>query len=137
MQVFLPYSNYRECATHLDYRRLGKQRVETYQILNVLYNPNAKGWANHPAVKMWRGYEQALVNYGLTICEEWLSRGYKDTCYDKISAYYKTGRIVYPQWLGGKIHTTHRAALLFKDFTFYSQFGWSETPAYNYYWPAT
>lgn len=135
MQVFLPYSNYRECATVLDMRRLGKQRVETLQILNVLHNLTAKGWANHPAVKMWRGYEQALVNYGLTICEEWISRGYKDTCYDKISKYYKQGRIMYPRWLGGKVHSTHRAALLFKDYTHYSRFGWTEVPEYNYYWP--
>lgn len=83
---------------------------------------------------MWRGYEQALVSYGLAICEEWLSRGYKDTCYDKIAAYQK-GRIILPKWLGSRIHKTHRAALLFKAPEWYSRFGWSEKPAYDYYWP--
>lgn len=36
MQTFMPYSNYNECAQALDNKRLGKQRVETWQIYNVL-----------------------------------------------------------------------------------------------------
>jgi hypothetical protein len=33
VQTFLPYSDYATSARVLDYRRLGKQRVETKQIL--------------------------------------------------------------------------------------------------------
>ena len=36
MQTFLPTKNIRTTAKQLDYRRLGKQRVECKQILNAL-----------------------------------------------------------------------------------------------------
>jgi len=32
MQTFLPYADFKESAQCLDYRRLGKQRVEAKQI---------------------------------------------------------------------------------------------------------
>ena len=36
MQTFLPYRNFRKSLQSLDDKRLGKQRVETFQILNNL-----------------------------------------------------------------------------------------------------
>jgi hypothetical protein len=134
MQTFLPLSNFLDSAKVLDMRRLGKQRVEVIQILNALTGVS-KGWVNHPATRMWKGYEQALVRYGLTICGEWISRGYKDTCYDKISAFYVKQDRVNPPWLGGKIHAVHRSVLLLKDEQFYARYGWSEVPAKQEYWP--
>ena len=38
MQTFLPYESFRESAKVLDWRRLGKQRVEGMQIINA--NPS-------------------------------------------------------------------------------------------------
>jgi hypothetical protein len=32
-------------------------------------------------------------------------------------------------------HSSHRAALLYKDFEWYSQFGWCEQPQLHYLWP--
>ena len=65
MQTFLPYASFEDVARTLDRKRLGKQRVEGMQILNVLAKPPGYtgAWANHPAVKMWRGYENALKQY--------------------------------------------------------------------------
>ena len=77
MQTFLPYANFYETARVLDYRRLGKQRVETKQILMALTGEST-GWVNHPATKMWRGYELVLCYYGMTVCAEWKRRGYVD-----------------------------------------------------------
>ena len=59
MQTFLPYKSFRKTALCLDNKRLGKQRVETLQILRALtgYYNQSGAWLNHPAVKMWRGYE--------------------------------------------------------------------------------
>ncbi|NIR59253.1 MAG: cytoplasmic protein, partial [Gammaproteobacteria bacterium] len=51
-------------------RRLGRQRVEAFQVLRGLTFPGY-GWRHHPAVKMWAGYEEALVRYGLEICAVW------------------------------------------------------------------
>ena len=82
MQTFLPYPSFRKSASVLDYRRLGKQRVEAKQIYDILTadwrNPK-KGWANHPAVLMWKGYEEELKLYRVIMIEEWIRRGYKNT----------------------------------------------------------
>jgi len=61
MQTFLPYPDFIDSVKALDYRRLGKQRVEARQILNILLeNRKNGGWVNHPCTKMWRGYHDAL-----------------------------------------------------------------------------
>lgn len=53
MQTFLTSRNPSKTATELDYRRLGKQRVETIQIALILLGlQEGKGWVNHPAIKM-------------------------------------------------------------------------------------
>lgn len=84
MQTFLPYpDDFRRSALALDHKRLGKQRVETLQLLNSLTGVRS-GWRQHPALRMWVGYEAQLVRYGVAICDEWIQRGFKDTCRDKI-----------------------------------------------------
>jgi hypothetical protein len=116
VQTFLPYPDFAESAKCLDMKRLGKQRVEVLQLLNSLYKPNYKGWKNHPCREMWRDTPQALVEYGLVICREWISRGYKDTCYGKIEA-FKTNAPIYalPSWLGREdIHLSHKSNLIRK-----------------------
>ena len=116
MQTFLPYSDFVESAKCLDMKRLGKQRVEVLQLLNSFYRPDYKGWKNHPAREMWRGYEQGLVHYGLAICREWISRGYKDTCYDKINAFNTNAPLFgLPSWIGREdIHLSHKSNLIRK-----------------------
>lgn len=136
MQTFLPFADFRKSAAVLDVRRLGKQRVETLQILNALHGMTA-GWVNHPATRMWRGYTQALVLYGVAVCDHWVSLGYNDTCRDKILAYQTSEPVMMPLWMGGKIHRTHRAALLFKNFDFYVRYNWKESPKYEYFWPVS
>ena len=65
MQTFLPYPDFKKTAKCLDYRRLGKQRVECKQILNALQKRKGGitkgGWVNHPATKMWEDDFQALL----------------------------------------------------------------------------
>lgn len=130
MQTFVPSDiSFRECARILDYRRLGKQRVEAFQILNALKTGMA--WANHPATKMWRGYEAALRQYMGAMIDEWIDRGYNNTMIrPRVSSTFKQ-----PHWWGGPIHSTHRAALLHKDPEHYGQFNWTEEPVLDYHWP--
>lgn len=140
MQTFLPDPSYATSASMLDYRRLGKQRVETKQILLAL-GKSEGGWVNHPATKMWRGHELELSKYGLAMCKEWVERGYSDT----LGQYFLAMRDAYeadghpsipPPWLGDeKFHASHRSNLLRKDPMFYAQYGWSETPDLPYVWP--
>ena len=72
MQTFLPYKSFTKSAKCLDNKRLGKQRVEAMQILNVLLSKDKKaGWHNHPAVLQWKGYEGTLFDYLLSCADEW------------------------------------------------------------------
>lgn len=140
MQTFLPYSDFAHSALCLDMRRLGKQRVECFQILQTLIG-KSNGWKNHPAVKMWRGHEMSLCTYGMVICSEWSSRGYKDNMFNRIAdiytdLFYSNACCENPSWLGvEKFHSSHRAALLFKNYEWYKQFNWAEEPKLEYYWP--
>ena len=130
MQTFLPYSNFQKTAEVLDWRRLGKQRVEGMQIIKTILTPEQKGWRNHPIVIMWTPYVQALMVYTNTIINEWIKRGYNNNM-----ELYKIGSIIMPDWLGNKkFHASHRANLLRKDYGHYSQFGWDENPKSPYVW---
>lgn len=141
MQTFLPYESFQASAEALDYRRLGKQRVEAYQILKTLHtlrayngvhggDPNQPtkglGWKNHPAVLMWQGHERTLVRYALTMCAHWKLRGYKDNLYGRILDEFPfwppgAGETL-PPWLGfHTFHFTHRANLVRKDPEYYTE----------------
>lgn len=133
MQTFLPYISFAKSARHLDVQRLGKQRVETLQLLQAIESRDG-AWANHPCTKMWMQYSGALVRYGLTMCDEWISLGYRDSCRDQILSFGLDTHQT-PEWLTEAFCATHRAALLYKDYEFYSKFGWKEEPAQNYFWP--
>ena len=114
MQTFLPFNDYSRCAAVLDRQRLGKQRVECLQIAYALTQDNY-GWQNHPAVKIWNGYLPSLIRYGLTICDEWIGRGYKDSCREKLLAVAEPGDGNDPAWLGNdEVHRSHRSNLLRK-----------------------
>lgn len=130
MQTFLPYPDFKKSASVLDYRRLGKQRIEALQIFKALTVCNY-GWKNHPIVKMWKGYENALIEYKNVMIEEWIRSGYNNTMViDKIY-----NPIIYPQWLGNEeFHASHRSNLLSKDYQYYSQFNWKEKPGREYIW---
>lgn len=136
MQTFLPLKDFKKSAEILDYRRLGKQRVEVLQLLKAL-SGETKGWVNHPATRMWKGHINSLVEYGEAMCNEWISRGYKDTCLDKIKIYKQIDTpTVNPRWLGNKeFHASHRSNLLRKKLDYYYKFGWTESPGLPYIWP--
>ena len=130
MQTFLPYSNFNKTAEVLDWRRLGKQRVEGMQIIKTILNPEAKGWKNHPIVIMWTPYVQALQLYTNTMITEWIKRGYNNNM-----KLYDISSIQFPHWLGNKeFHSSHRSNLLRKDTEYYSQFDWEEDSNLPYIW---
>jgi hypothetical protein len=128
VQTFLPYSDFRRSAEVLDRRRLGKQRVECLQVLRGLTVPTY-GWRHHPAVKMWRGHEEALARYTFTVCEVWSEGGGADTVAGTMAAELtalglrevrsqpalaEAGAL--PPWLGEEeFHRSHRSSLLRKD----------------------
>lgn len=149
MQTFLPYPNFIDSARCLDYRRLGKQRVECKQLLQALGVPvggplpaKPSSWRNHPAARMWQGHEYSLSVYGIAVCREWRDRGYKDTLcpqfMDAANFILRHGNeSAAPEWLGcDAFHASHRSNLLRKLPEHYSQFGWSEPDDLSYVWPS-
>ena len=137
MQTFLPYSDFNNTAAVLDWRRLGKQRVEAKQILLTIdRGDEAKGWKNHPAVNMWRGYEDALAHYGIVICMELINRGYNDNQLPWFQERLEDREVILPPWLGNdSFHTSHKSNLLRKDIDYYSQYWPSIPDNIEYIWP--
>ena len=139
MQTFLPSPNFYSSARILDKKRLCKERSEADIILNILQGKNkTKAWVNHPAVKMWRGYTNALIFYRNIMIYEWKTRKNKDgsNCKNNMPVITIKGRIDMPIWLGNeKFHSCHRSTLLYKNYEYYNRFGWSEKPKYGYFWP--
>ena len=163
MQTFLPYPDFRKSASVLDNKRLGKQRVECLQILKALssgpyqkrdgnewvscsteqyqpydHNHRKTPWYNHPAVKMWKTHRVALAAYGMTVCDEWVKRGFNDTCKYKIEPWLwwwgDSGND--PLFVGNEsFHASHRSNLLRKDPVHYGKFGWTEPSTLPYIWP--
>jgi hypothetical protein len=148
MQTFLPYPDFEASARVLDQRRLGKQRVECIQVLRGVTRPGY-GWRHHPAVLMWKGYEEALGRYALTCCEVWVERGFADTCASTIGADLASCGITHvrsqaalaaagalPPWLGDPaFHRSHQSALLRKDPTFYGPRFPGVPDDLDYVWP--
>lgn len=135
MQTFLPDPSFAESARVLDNKRLGKQRIECKQILNAIVNGG--GWARHPAVRMWIGYEGALIKYYNVIVTEWKYRGYKHNM--------KLGPLVrgrdqwdppMPPWLGLEVfHKSHKSKLISKYPEHYSLIWPTVSDQLPYFWP--
>jgi hypothetical protein len=153
MQTFLPSSNAVVTASMLDSKRLNKQILECYQILNVLSGKSPTGgWRNHPAVLMWKGFERGLWSYVQAMIHEARKRGIrtenneanlnrlKDQCWDDWgnnapSFWYDKTKLM-------RVVTTHKASLFDKDPIYYAHFGYAKHSIYNqpccstckYYW---
>lgn len=122
MQTFMPHNSFRLSAQALDNKRLGKQRVEAWQVLRALRG-ETKGWVNHPATVMWRGHEQSLIRYGIEICSEWVMRGFNDSLLVKFLAELDGTDFIDPWWMGYEpLHTSHQSNLYRKDADYYSAF---------------
>lgn len=138
VNTFLPYPDFRETAKALDYRRLNKQILECDQILSAIDKKHSGfqgkiGWINHPATRMWEGYETCLEHYRDLMLFEWLNRGYNST---RLFILEHGASFTYPKWIGDeKFHASHRSNLLRKDPIHYGKFGWTEPNNLEYIWP--
>lgn len=144
-------------AVKLDNKRLFKQALEGWQILMNLLSVDPqgnyrepKGWSSHPAVKMWKGSEVFLYMYIVEMDDEWRRRGFKSTIKEKAfntmtragrtQAGYETPSWMLDQDMFEAIASSHRLALLSKNYEHYNQFNWPEDTGvapenYTYVWP--
>jgi hypothetical protein len=148
MQTFLPYPDFEASARVLDLKRLGKQRVECIPVLRGLTRSDY-GWRNHPAVLMWRGFEEALGRYAFTVCEVWTERGFADTCAATIGTDLLAADVTavrtqvelaaagaLPSWLGDPdFHRGHQSALVRKDPAHYRAWFPDVPDDLDYLWP--
>lgn len=131
VNTFVPFPCILQCAKSLDYRRLGKQRVEAYQLWRALTGVT-KGWRNHPAAKAWEGHTCALALYTNIMIQEWIERGYKNN----MKLLPHCGQPSFPWWWGWEpIHASHRASLVRKNPSHYT---WEtgEYANWGYVWPS-
>lgn len=137
MQTFLPYPDFSHSAAVLDNKRLQKQIVECKQIYLALTEPDY-GWKNHPAVKMWAGYEECLCQYAVYCILEWHKRrGYAHSLiFFFINRMGCIRTFEYPKWLGlESFHLSHRSNLLRKDYDYYHPLFGDISPDIPYFWP--
>lgn len=119
MQVFVPLPDIEASVQALDVPRLGKQRVEALQMLSSLAGKSA-GWLDHPAARMWAGYEQGLLSYAAACCLRVRSLGWVDHVLEQVyERQADFGHLIHdpplPPWWGGPVHASHRARLIVKE----------------------
>lgn len=135
MQTFLPYPDFYDSAAALDKKRCWKQVVEASQIIKVLEGTTT-AWANHPAVRMWKGYEKALDNYYNAFLHISINKHNINTQMSNRPAWLRCDT---PWWLGVKdFHRAMRARLLDKDFEYYRHVFKLDDWRFNegmYFWP--
>jgi Pyrimidine dimer DNA glycosylase len=154
MQTFLPYPALRDSLDALDNKRLNKQILETYQILNILSGQSkSNAWRNHPAVLMWEDAENELWRYGMTAIKLADMRGIKTiNNLANMKALAKKASLNWgdeePAWrknptVINRVNTTHKANLYRKDPIYYAEYASAINDKYNqpccdgclYYWP--
>lgn len=152
MNTFLPFESFARSAASLDYRRLGKQRVEGLQLLHGLLGKRCEygvivpftgtGHVHHPASKMWREFEPALAKYVRTVCRHWVTAYRFSDTIDAQVAFLVPGvawdsDVPMPPWLGDPaFHASHRSNLVRKDPAFYARMlRFAEGPELEYIWP--
>lgn len=85
---------------------------------------------------MWRGHEGCLAVYGMTMCAEWLDRGYRDNLVEEFDRVSSERSSEPPYWLGvEELHASHRSSLLRKFPEHYGSLGWTEPSDLEYVWP--
>lgn len=150
-----------EYINDLDYQRLGKQRVEARQIIDILefYDLNGfipdQGWIDHKVTKMWKGHTKALKCYFNEVVKYWIKLGYENNyeLYENVEC-----EIIRCKFDGKKaifekeanentfpisfsfppFHFSHRAALYMKNPDYYSYLIDENTKPYirkGYLWP--
>ena len=138
MQTFLPYPDFKTSLESLDDKRLGKQRVETYQLIAGLEGrltkkgkPYTKGRVNHPISQMFRDNIPALKQYLNVSIDVWVARGKNNTMEKEVI----DEEVVMPSWFGNEeLHRSHRANLLRKNTNYYGAHGWIDNSELPYRW---
>lgn len=146
MITWMTKSTFSATSRDLDKARLKlqmKQVCTAFDILTGLKPDHPR--AEHPAVKMWSGYEYALGVYGMMLGMEWsFHRGFAEAeefwyLYRGIKEVKKTDKtFIYepPPWLGDTaVMASHRSNLARRDAVTYGKKWKICPPDMPYVWP--
>lgn len=165
VNIFIIKPDIYETARMLDNKRLGKQRVEAKQIIEILEDYDSgnleskKAWVNHPATKSWIGFTNHLKVYFNIIVREWINRGFVNNMslydidetpynivpcnFDGKTATYDVSKFdsfSFPFWISfPPFYMSHQAALCRKDPKYYKSLLCSKLNPYlefGYLWPS-
>lgn len=126
MIVYMPEESVRDSVKALGHADLEQQFLDIIEILGILTH----GYPDdHPAIEMWRGYEDALFEYLLETKEELANRGiYKSSDWDnafKIYNEFPIAGIEWPEWMDNHLlHKSHRQRLFLNDPDEYDKYSW-------------
>lgn len=126
MQIFLPFADFEQSCNALDRNRLGKQRIEAFQIWKAATSTIKNGWSNHVCTRMWKDYLPALRLYLNICCRVYGSRKTKKGKFcqnTKMLEHIKENCleiqegeiVVMPPWIGNpEFHDSHKSMLYHK-----------------------
>ena len=86
---------------------------------------------------MWDGHEGALCEYGISICNKWISLGYKDSLKERfeVGLLFAKNRNK-PKWWGDKeVHISHQSKLVQKKPDYYREYFKGVSEDMGYIWP--
>ena len=165
MQTFMPLPEFRSSLEKLDDKRLGKQRVEAFQIIRRLFYEyiyvckNCRhGVLSHEKLKSktcrkcgkrklkisnaWKNHPAVLMWKGYLSA---LIHYYNTSLDVWAERGFKNKRLkrlkikhvrLYPKWMfDEKFNAAHRSNLLRKNEKFYRKYGWKEPIDLPYVWP--
>ena len=106
MQIFHPYPDINKSLRCLSKQRLGKQRVEAYQVINTIINSG--GWKHHPVTLMYKDFLPYLIHYYNECLIEFERTGGKNIKLQLMDH----GPVITPPFIGDdKLHESHRQNL--------------------------
>jgi hypothetical protein len=153
MITWLPDQNLVKSTNFLDHGHITNQAYEAATILHAIAGPgHHTGWSNLKGAAMWKGHDDGLALYLSLVIRQCRAQGIavpQNPPYDfekdyapNLGNHWLAPRlcavadIVWPEWLGEeKVHSSHRSNLLRKKPDFYRQFGWTDDPEAEIYWP--
>ena len=121
MQTLMPFDDFTWSVRCLDDDILSIQREDTLQIMHHLLIDGGGAIADNPAVRMWEGYERALLAYQQATCHEWSSvRGFEDRIWESTRFMFldvvvdpMATPLIPPPWMGDvDFHISHQSRLL-------------------------
>lgn len=165
VNIFIIVPNIQLTADMMDKKRIGKQRIEVKQIIDILEeidkngSSKSKSRVSHPAIKSWIGYTNHLKVYFNIIVRKWISYGFKNNyelydiderpynivpcIFDGKTASYdisKFNQYSFPFWVSfPPFYMSHQASLCRKDPLHYRGLLRDELKPFlnnGYFWPS-